>query len=514
MKFLAPVKKWVRLLNPTPPVGGLAATSNSVRFLRIKDRGAFQTAALRLPPGIVAEGKIKDVQAFTSALKAIHSRVAPPDKTVHVILNLPPDLVYTQSFFIPLLAESRIDEAARLNLEMLSPIDVKTSYASWQKIGESFSGSAQLELLGAFAEAEPVNAFSQALRESGFAVAAIEFPALSIARLVKSGAEAKEEKSYLVIDVAGEGVSFMILRNLNLYFNHFHSWQSIEEESGGKRLSVTDFKDFLLREVQKVSNFYGSRWGGAIGEAVLLASSMGKEITEVIETNFPMQVTDLALGGEHRDLGADWFSVLGSAVRGLMPRHRDSELSLTTAPVKLQYWHALILNFTGIWRKVALTVFGFLIAMTLIADLFLLGAERSFKAGRIAAVGEKELQDAESLRLKAAEFNRLVGFALKAAGETSAWSPVFARIDALSGNGTVIRRAVLDRFGIVLTGSASDEGSVIAFKDRLLGVSDFAEVSLPLANLRPNPDGTVNFTITVRTAAQKQRLEEGRSIPQ
>ena len=379
MRFIAPIRKWVRLLNPTPPVGGLAINSNSVRFLLIKENGAFQTAALRFPPGIIADGKIKDSKALTAVLKDIHGKVALPEKTIHVILSLPPDLVYTQSFFIPLLAESRLEEAARLNLEMLSPIDVKTSYASWQKIGEIFSGGAQMELLGAFAEAGPVDAYSGALKDAGFAVAAIEFPALSIARLVKRGVEAQAEKPYLVVEIAGEGVAFMILRSLNLYFNHFHSWQSIEEESGGKAVTVGDFKDFLLREVQKVSNFYGSRWGGAIGDVVLLTSKMQQEVTDVIENNFSMQVTNLTLGEGHENFGSDWFSVLGSAVRGITPRHRDSELSLTTAPVKLQYWHALILNFTLIWRKLERTFLGFLVTVALVADLFLFGAERSFK---------------------------------------------------------------------------------------------------------------------------------------
>lgn len=511
--MLTPVKKWVRLLNPTPPVGGLAVAASSVRYLLIKASGVFQTASVRLAPGAIADGKIKDTGALTSALKAIRDRVAAPGKPVHVILNLPADLVYTQSFFIPILAESRIEEAARLNLEMLSPIDVKTSYASWQKIGETFSGGAQLELLGAFAEAEPINAYSRSLKEAGFAVAAIEFPALAISRLVKRGAEASAEKPYLVIEVSNEGVALMILRNLNLYFNHFHSWQSIQEEIGGKTLAVGDLKDFLLREVQKVSNFYGSRWGGAISDAILVASRLNQEVTDAIEANFPMQVTNLSLGEEHRELTADWFTVLGSAVRGLTPRHRDDELSLTTAPVKLQYWHALILNFAGTWRKVALTVFGFLIAVTLLTDLFLLGTERSFKSGGIAAVGQKELKESENLRVQAAEFNRLVGLALKAKDESAVWSSVFARIEALLGSDIVLRRIVLDRLGIVLTGSAAGESAVIAFKDRLLKVNDFAEVNLPLANLRPNADGTVNFTLTVRTVAQKARLE-AQSAPQ
>jgi len=72
----------------------------------------------------------------------------------------------------------------------------------------------------------------------------------------------------------------------------------------------------------------------------------------------------------------------------------------------------------------------------------------------------------------------------------------------------VIRRVVLDRLGIVLTGSAQNETAVLAFKDKLLQVREFAEVSLPLANLKSNADGTVNFTMTVKTVLQKERFDK------
>ena len=101
-----------------------------------------------------------------------------------------------------------------------------------------------------------------------------------------------------------------------------------------------------------------------------------------------------------------------------------------------------------------------------------------------------------------------MGIALKASVESTAWSPIFTRIDALKGSEATLRRTVIDRLGIVLTGSAQNETAVLAFRDRLLQVSEFAEVSLPLANLKTNADGTVNFTITIKTVAQKELLDK------
>ena len=132
----------LRLLSPEPQIGGLEITDSVVRFRDIKKEKVVNVS-LRLPPGIIELGKIKENQRpnLVAALKDIHSQLtADGKKIVNVVLTLPSSNVYIQSFNISRVAEDNLTEAAELNLRMLSPIPIETSYYGWQKIGEGETG--------------------------------------------------------------------------------------------------------------------------------------------------------------------------------------------------------------------------------------------------------------------------------------------------------------------------------------------------------------------------------------
>src|SRR6185436_1857531 len=120
-----------------------------------------------------------------------------------------------------------------------------------------------IDLLGAFAARTALDEFTTCVKEANFNVIAVEFPGLALARLIRErwgGLEAQED--YLLIDINGEGLLLVFLKNGNVYFNHFTSWEQV---NGGKELSgFEQIKDFFSQEVQRVLNFYLGRSGKSL----------------------------------------------------------------------------------------------------------------------------------------------------------------------------------------------------------------------------------------------------------
>lgn len=493
MKLSKVFKKYLRILNPLPPIAGLFISDSSLKFLYIKEPGKVVTASLRLPPGIIQAGEIRDLANFKKALKTFHKEIMFRDKLVHAILILPRGLDYTQPFTIPFLAENRLEEAVRLNLEMISPIDFKSAYSGSEKIGEKFEEGGQFEFLGAFAEARLVDEYVRALEEAKFIIIAVEFPALALIRLASHEANFTPQESYLVLDISSDGVSFMIMRNANLYFSYFHSWQTILAEIGGKQIAEKTLNDFLLREIQKVLNFYSSRWGGVLSKLILSATGLSAAIIRNIETNFALKVINL-IAAEFPELKSGWFPVLGSALRGLIPRSKDNFISLTNAPVQVQYWHSRIINFVSLWRKVALTVLIFIGIVLFSVNIFSRREEMKLSA-QIIKGGPSELQEVNRLEDEAAKFNKRVEQALNAYNSTSNWTEFFSNLNNLASGQVLLDSISVKGTKVSLMGSANNESLLLAFRDRLRGASNFQDVNLPPQQINIKPDGSVNFKL-------------------
>ena len=171
--------KLLRVLNPAPPVGGLDISNSRIAFIRIKDDRVIQ-GSTPLLPGTLENGKVKDKNTFLSALKKLHSEIAKKKETVQIILSIPSPNVYTEVFKLPYLSSEKLHEAARLNLQMISPLDVQTAYYDAEPISDVGEGG-QIEFLGAFANQAVIKDYRDLLSAAQFSVVAVEFPALALA---------------------------------------------------------------------------------------------------------------------------------------------------------------------------------------------------------------------------------------------------------------------------------------------------------------------------------------------
>ncbi|MEK7192314.1 MAG: pilus assembly protein PilM [Patescibacteria group bacterium] len=487
-------KKIFSLLNPAPIVGGLEVSESALRFVRIEN-GKAKKASLQLPPGIIVDGRIKDRPQFVAAAKMLHRQIENINKPVHAILSVPASDAYTQVFSMPFVAEKNLEETARLNLQMISPLDINNAYSGYQILGSPAGSADQLELLGAFANREIIDEFTGALKAANFSVSAVEFPALSLARLIQEqGVGLLSDLPYLAVYLSGDGANLLVVKNGNLYFNRFTAWQSLREEVGGRQLSTKDVGEFLNREVKKVVNFSTTRLGRPISNIFFLGEIKKEKL------DFDVQVLNLK---DFSGLASPWFQALGASLRGLAPRYKDRFITLSAVGVEKEYYRDAILNFIAIWRNVILASLGFVFLVLLVADSFLARISASV-AGDLSRGTLVPLEEIQQHQNDVRNFNRNVDLAFKAKEQAADWSPLFAKLQSLAGRNITIDRVYVDeKFNALILGRASNDKAVLNFKETLAKQSNFKDVVLPLVNIKVNTDGTVSFSLNFKVDSLK-----------
>ncbi|MDP2705615.1 MAG: hypothetical protein Q8O49_00185, partial [bacterium] len=246
----------VEQLSSRPKIGGLQINNNSLQFVLIEENEP-RTAVLKLPPGVLFDGRIKNKEEFSKAISQFREMISGSKKkkgSIKVIVSLPAEIIFNQNFNIPNVGSDNLKEAARLNLQMISPLPADKSYSDWQIINENED---RYELLGVLAEKVVIDEFSSILIEGGFLPVAFEYPALSLSRFVNKFVNL-ENKTILVIDVSSDGIDLFILKNSRLYFDHFRSWHSIQGEE--RQITKVAFQNAVIEETQRVINFAASRF--------------------------------------------------------------------------------------------------------------------------------------------------------------------------------------------------------------------------------------------------------------
>ena len=487
------------LLTSPLKVGALELSATAVKYLTIRG-GSILQASLRLPPGIIEKGVIVNRPLLIAALKNLHNQILPDAQApINVIATIPSHVIYAQSFTVPLVASEHLEESIRLNLQMISPNNIEDSYYDYQEI-QTNKDLANIDLLGAFAPSGPVHGYEQALRETGFVPVAVEFPGLALARLVRErwgGIEATQD--YLLIHIGGEGVLLLILKNGNLTFHHFTPWSDLGTTESTGPLSFSTIKSFLDRELQRVLNFYLSRTGKPITEAILVSPVFNYEIVQLASEKLHLKVRNLSIA-ELPKLQPSWFTVLGSALRGSRSQASDTDVSLSATTTQTEYYQERLHGFIATWRNIIIgSLVIVLIAFTLVDSVF------TKENGRIehrlqAEFTAEELKNTKSIQETITTFNSLLDLIERTGKNEVPWSPFLVELQKIAGKDIAFDRVYLnggvsDSHGLVAA-RATNDAAALAFKERLMADAHIKSVSLPLAEIKALSDRTASFNIT------------------
>ncbi|TSC96264.1 MAG: Uncharacterized protein Athens101426_440 [Parcubacteria group bacterium Athens1014_26] len=484
----------LRLVNPQPFIGGLDIGEMSIRYVDL-NRPEIRKTGIILEPGIIEEGRLKDKEKFLKALLQLKKLLGNPKEKIYVIASLPSHNIYTQSFDLPQVGDKLLPEAAALNLQLISPVDIKLAYSDWENIGDPGKKDEKIELLGAFIEKSVIDDFIPVLGEAGFRVVAFEFAALAMARFLSQTAAGIDfTKPQVVLFVSSEGLNFSILRGGRLNFNYFVAWSSVKQ----RQILLEVFNNILIQEMRRVLTYYSGHWDGQINDMILITQGMFEEIKKVIKDSFPfINIQPPSLADRFGNLNPSWYVASGSALRGMIPRSKDTLISLTKIGTEQGFFEDQILFFSKIWRNLILTVLVFLITAFLFGDKLLLMIYNNLDKQIASISGREDGKEISALQQQVQEFNSLVDKALIAKLNKSVLSPFVDKIRLLAGTNINLQRVAININGIsLIVASAASESAAIEFKNKISEQPGVKNVLLPLSNITLNPSGGVNFSLS------------------
>lgn len=481
-------------LNPKPPIGGLEIGDTVLRYLLLnEEKKILKETFVRLPAGVVVGGRIQDRARLAAALAQLRTQIS-RRSPINAVVSISAASVYLQTFILPAAAGGKLEEAARLNLQMISPVNIRSAYYDWEIIDPDIPlsrGSNQpLNLLGGFAVKEAIDELTANLEAAGFNAVVIESAPMSLTRVI-SWQLNDAARPHLVLSLSGDGLDFFILRNGRLYFNYFTSWSALRE-NGRTEINLANVKNVIGGELRRLTSFYTGRWGELVEDLALVGMADNREIFEFIRKNFTLNLHQIKTN-----------PAVGAALRGLVPRSEDHFISLASVDTEGKFAQNRILEMIRFWRDAAVAVLaGILLifgAFNLIIARLSLNLSRDLTAapkinGTISNIGVRQWEE------EARIFNNLVDKAAAAEKQSLAWSPLFQNLRVLAGQRIQLKQIQLQQpnLSVTLSGQADSEREILNFKDSLSKEPNFSDISLPLTAIKMDVNGKANFTISFK----------------
>lgn len=493
------IQKIANTINPPLQIGGLEVTDSYIRYVAIKGKKADFISA-KLDPGIIEDGKIKDKVKLGAILRGFHDQMTGKKKKVWVVASISDSNVYTEMFALPKVAAQDLSEAARLNLQMISPIDFNTAYADWHLVGEKeVNGVIQNEILGAFIPKQLIDDFEGIADEAGFEIAAIEFPMFALARaIVELSEQFDRKKNYLVFRLGSDGISFGLVKNGELYFLHFVGWGAVYGTE--RRATLESLKKMIIDEIHKVLSFYETHWEGMLTELFLVTPTFEKEIKAAIAENFPNLTVEVPMIRQFKDLSIGWFSVLGSAFRGIIPRDEDVMISLATAGTKDKYEAYQATNFVRLWRNITATIMVGILALFVGLDVSLTTSGDRLDGRRMELSQNPAAGKVNVLQQEAAIFNRKVDLLEQANRERLPWSGFFKDMQSMAGSDITIKRISIQgaEAPITIFGEAKTQMVIGEFEKALKANPKIGDVVFQLSSVSQVEGGKYAFSMSFK----------------
>ncbi len=483
-----------RMIHPPLPIGGLEISDTFLRFVALHDE-RVTTIAVRLPPGALDNGAVVSREELAIALRGLYQQLVQSNEPTNVVMTIASSHVYTQVVRLPAVPAEQYEAALDLNLRASSPLEAAKAYYDAELLG--FGAGNEQEFLAAFVDRALIDALHDLLTEIGFMVIAVEFPALSTARVIAMlGRGYATHEPLLLVAIVPDGVDLMIVRDGHLLFHYWQSFRGLTAASDARAIDAAVFESVVSGALQRTLHFYTSQWSGAIGSAIVVTRGAMATVQPMLEQ---LELRVLPLVVDRFAEAATFFpAALGAALRGNVPRSDDVFISIAPFRTEAAFARARFWHFVTVWRSVMTTAAIGIFLLFLAADGVL--AQQKTQDALRASPDAKAvaLRDATALRDQAIAFNRSVDFIAAALTERGAFSPLLNELRRLAGNGVVIKRIAFqsrDR-SIALTGTASSGFAAIDFKNTLARQPQFANVVLPFSRITTEGAG-VSFQLTL-----------------
>lgn len=489
-------------LSSKPVVGGLYITDSSVQYFLINnDYPQPIKASVSLPAGVVEEGKVKNHKKFVQHLSALRNTLTKDGskQPLKVVTCLPSAIIYAQHISIPNVGPDQLEETANLNLKMNSPVDINEVYTSWELIRETPD---VYDIMGVFSDKKEVDKYRAALMDSGFYPVVFEFSSLATSWTVNKVLGTKDKIS-LVTNVSPDGIDIFLLKKGFLYFNYFISWRSIKGKE--EVISKEVFESNLMEELKRVISFSDNQFNEHPHNLVLIAPGLEESLSKLISSNLDIKIVTLKeslskIGSNIPKDISNWYTVLGSAIRGNWERGLDKFISIGTENLEKIFYRERMLSFIGLWRNIfagALTILLILIAGAGI--IIVMQPQASMDSDTLVNIRQQQ-QAFEEIDGVAQTFNSLVSEVRRVSEGSDLLSSFLNDFYQISSDHNVrITQLTFSSFNEEINVSAItlSPGSAVSFRDSLNNEDRFQGVSLPFSDMSEEDDGThfnVSFT--------------------
>jgi Tfp pilus assembly PilM family ATPase len=493
------IQKILSLLRVSVRPDGLEVSDQVLRFAYFY-RGAWQLTAIRLAPGIMEKGVIKDAAAFAAALHELKSKL-PPAKREKRILNVFVAMssvnMYSQVFTLPFMEGGDLDKAIELNVQMISPVDISHAYFGWQLLSRDET-TLRSEIAAAFADKAIVDAMTQALYTAGFVTVGVESRALPLVRALREkGGGVDKKQSYLLVDVDSAGVDFLIVRNGALYFEYATPWADIADEKG--QIAVAKFEEALSSSMRQVLNFYSQHWLEPLAGVILSAVAFGNEAVTAIQTSSALPIIPFALAATEQQIPSEWMVAFGCGLRGFHAGLDRKEINLSGSGAMDAFNEERMTDFLGLWRVIVPVVLGCLVVIFVLVDNFLVMTKANVESS--AGFTQKQgsgFAEITALTASSTEFNQSVALVANAEAQMSHNYLMIADINTIAAANDITISSVSFQSTsapILVVGSAPSETQIAAFQNAIQKNPHFGTVTLPLLNIQAN-GGAYTFSMS------------------
>ncbi len=502
------IEKIKKLLDPTEEIGAIEINNRVIKSLYFSNQGNLNiksSAILPLANNTINNGYVQNEEALIKSLieikKILNSkrRVSP-----YIILSLPSQNFFSSILSIPKLADkSSFTEAVKLNLRLRSPIPLENAFLDWEHI--DFNPETNNEtIFTVVGDKLNINKYIYCAQKASFKIIAVEKPALGLLRFLKTYVSNISDQ-YLIINIDRDGIDLVVAQNDVLIFYDFSTLSEVAKYDLDNNLSNQDFIVFLNKKVGQVINFCQARQNTCLKKFFLFSiiPNIKDEIINSLTVSLGLELVPLK-DDKITKITEEWYSVVGTAIRGTIPRHQDTIVSLMPTGTEKDYIQNKIINYISMWTKISITVFTALILIFYsLLNMFFQPLQISLTQQNQLISDDQKTLNAKVNKLEAQSdnFNSSVARFLNIANKKTNWEN---KIDFVYGLAKKHQINILNIFvsneskNVTLQGSSPSQIVIGRFKDDLENTKNFSNITSPLESMSSDNDNyyfSIKFTL-------------------
>ena len=270
-------------LTLNPEAFGLDISDLSLKLIKLRKRGDFLTLAsfgeMKITPGVIEAGEIKDEEALAKIIKESISRVKGEKiRTKYVVCSLPEEKAFLQIIQMPLMKEEELQRAVYFEAENYIPLPIEEVYLDFQTVKPVINHLDHLDVLLTAMPKKIIDPYITSLKKAGLVPKILELESQAIARaLVKNFVS---PPPLLLIDFGATRTSFILFSGYSLRFTSSISTSSQKfTDAIAKNLGID------LNEAEKLKIIHGLEKKDEVGEKIFeILSFRLRDLVKQIKT--------------------------------------------------------------------------------------------------------------------------------------------------------------------------------------------------------------------------------------